>query len=103
MFISQFEHVRCLMFKFHALAHCSLVTEQLGAKDCTPEISTSEVIVDFQWHVSLDFQRHFPVGFDVSAVVSKGLSLPQWIFTGDFQWINNSIFQWIFTFVISGV
>ena len=28
----------------------------LGAKDCTPEINTSEIIVDFRWHFPMDFQ-----------------------------------------------
>ena len=28
----------------------------IGAKDCTPEIDTSEIIVDFQWHFPIDFQ-----------------------------------------------
>ena len=28
--------------------------------DSTPEINTSEIIVDFQWHFPTDFQWHFP-------------------------------------------
>ena len=31
-----------------------------GANKNTPEINTSEIIVDFQWHFPMDFQRHFP-------------------------------------------
>ena len=33
----------------------------LGAKYCTPEINTSEIIVAFRRHVPLDFQWHFPM------------------------------------------
>ena len=32
---------------------------KLGTKDCTPEIDTSEIIVDFQWHFPMDVQWHF--------------------------------------------
>ena len=35
----------------------------LGAKDCTPEINTSETIVDSQWHFTMDFQWCFPTYF----------------------------------------
>ena len=31
-----------------------------GAKDCTPEINTSEIVVDFQWYFPMDVQWHFP-------------------------------------------
>ena len=31
----------------------------LGAKDCAPEINTSEIIVDFQWRFQMDVQLHF--------------------------------------------
>ena len=34
------------------------------------------------------FQWHFPTDCHLSAVVSKGLSLSQWIFTGMFQWMS---------------
>ena len=33
---------------------------ELGAKYCTPEINTSEIIVDFEWHFPMNFQWHFP-------------------------------------------
>ena len=47
---------------------------RVGAKiDCTPEIGTSEIIVDFQWH--------FPTEFHSSVVFSKGWSLSQWMLT----------------------
>ena len=36
---------------------------QIGANYCTPEINTSEIIVDFQWHFPMDVQRCFPVEF----------------------------------------
>ena len=32
----------------------------LGAKYCTPEVNTSEVIVDAQWHYPMDVQWHSP-------------------------------------------
>ena len=67
----------------------------LGAKDCTPEIDTSEIIVDFQWHFPMICQWHFPTEFRCSVVFSKGLSLSQWILTGIVQWIFTGIVQWI--------
>ena len=75
----------------------------VGAKDCKPEIHTSEIIVDFQWHFPRDFQWHFPAQFHMSVVFSKGLSLVQWSLTGISQWAFSGIFQWKFTFMISGV
>ena len=39
---------------------------------CTPEINTSEIIVDFQWHL--------PMESICSVVLPEGLSLVQWIF-----------------------
>ena len=66
-----------------------------GAKYCTPEIDTSEIIVDFQWH--------FPTYCHSSVVLSKGLSLVQWIFTGIVKWTFSDILQGNFTFLISGV
>ena len=36
---------------------------RIGAKDRTPEIDTSEIIVDLQWHVPMDVQWHFPTDF----------------------------------------
>ena len=41
-------------------------------------------------------------GFRFTVVVSKGLSLFQWIVIGQFRWTFSGIFQWNFTFVISG-
>ena len=73
----------------------------LGAKDYTPEINASEIILDFQWHFPMDFQLHFPTEFHLSVVVSKGLSLVQWIFIGICHWIFRDILQWIFIVVIS--
>ena len=54
---------------------------------CTPSINTSETIVDFQWHFPVEFQWHFPTNCHLSVACSKGLSLPQCIFTGIIQWI----------------
>ena len=52
---------------------------KLGAKYCTPEIDTSEIIVDVQWHLPTYFQWHLPTQFHLSVLLSKGLSLVQWI------------------------
>ena len=74
-----------------------------GAKDCTPEIDTSEIIADCQWLSPMDVQWHVPTEFHFSVAFSKGLSLFLWIFTRVVQWTFSGIFQWSFTFVISGV
>ena len=37
----------------------------VGAKDCTPEINTSEIIVDCQWHFPMDFSVNFQHNFTV--------------------------------------
>ena len=71
----------------------------VGAKDCTPEIDTSEIIVDCQWHFQMEFQSNFPTPVDLSVVFPKGLSLFRWIFTGIVQWIFKYIFRWNSTFV----
>ena len=42
----------------------------IGAKDCTPEINTSEIIVEFQRHFPMDFQLHFPTEFHFSVLAS---------------------------------
>ena len=57
-----------------------------GAKDCTPEIDTSESIADFQRHLPMDVQWHFPTAFLFSALCSKGLSLSWWILQEFVQW-----------------
>ena len=74
----------------------------LGAKDCTPEIDTSEVIADFQWHVPMDFHvfsnGNSLFGFSFQRIFTFPVD-----FTGIVQWMFSDIFQWHFTFVISGV
>ena len=45
---------------------------RLGTKDCTPGIDTSEIMVDCHWDFPMDAQWHFPTGFHLSAVCSKG-------------------------------
>ena len=70
---------------------------RIGAKDCSPEINISEIIVDLQqWHSPMDFQWHFPTEFHLSMVFPEGLSLSQWIFTVIILWIVSGIFQWNF-------
>ena len=41
----------------------------IGAKDCTPEIKTSEIIVDVQWHIPMDVQWHVPTDVNLSVVL----------------------------------
>ena len=57
----------------------------LGTKDCTPEIDTSELIVDFQLHFPMDVQWRCPTDVHLSVVFSEGLPLSQWMFTGNVQ------------------
>ena len=73
------------------------------AKYYTPEINTSEIIVDFQWDFPMDCQWHFPTEFRIPVVCSKGLSRFQWISTGIVPWTFSGIFQHVIYFVISGV
>ena len=60
---------------------------QLGAKDCTPEFDTLEIIMDFQWHFPMDVQWHFPTDvqwhFPKDCHLSSGFVLE--LSTG-FQW-----------------
>ena len=44
----------------NASAPSFLRSSGTGAKYCTPEIDTSEINVDFQWHFPMDVQWHFP-------------------------------------------
>ena len=51
------------------------------AKDCTPEINTSEIIAAFQRQFPMDFRRCFPTELQLSVVFPKGLPLsPSWNF-----------------------
>ena len=63
-----------------------------GAKDCTPEINTSEIIVNRQWDFPMDFQLHCPTQFHLSVVCSKGLSFCP----VDFHWNCPMDFHWRF-------
>ena len=42
----------------------------LGATDCTPEIDTSEIMLDFQWHFPMDFEWQFPTNCHISVALS---------------------------------
>ena len=48
-----------LMYSFESIRTDCM----LWAKDCSPEIDTSEIIVDVQWYFAMDFQRRFPMEF----------------------------------------
>ena len=41
---------------------------EIRGKDCTPEIDTSEIIVDFQWHFPMDFHFSMDSHFEISGV-----------------------------------
>ena len=69
----------------------------------TPEIDTSEIIVDFRWHFPIDVHWHVPTFVCLSVVCSKGLSLSQRIVTGNIQWISRDVCLWNFACVRSGV
>ena len=51
-----------MTFRLHSASRAATLgallsrADRLGAKDCAPEIDTSEIVVDFQWHVPMDFQ-----------------------------------------------
>ena len=66
----------------------------LGTKCCTR---------NGQLRIHRAFSVVFPTIFHMSAVLSKGLSLSQRIFTGNVQWTFSGTFQWNSTFVTSGV
>ena len=57
---------------------------------CTPEIKTSEIIVDFQWHFPMDVQWCFPTNKSlVSGIFQRIVTFPvdnYWKFPMDFQW-----------------
>ena len=75
------------------------------AKDCTPEIDTSEIIVDCQWHFPMDCQWCVPTNLHFSAVVSQGIvTFPvdvHWIVPMDSQWHVPMDSQWHFPMKIS--
>ena len=49
----------------------------LGAKDCTPEIDTSEIIVNCQCHFPLGFEWHFAKGISlVSGMFQRIVTCP---------------------------
>ena len=70
----------------------------------TPEIDTSEMIVDVQWHVPMDVQWHFPIKCLLSAVCFQRIAT----FPVDLYWNCPMDFRWQFptdvlSFVRSGV
>ena len=87
----------------HHPAISGATAPRAGAKSSTPEIDISEIIVDVQWHVAMNFQWHVPKDLHCSTVYSKGLSLSQWICAEHFQWNSVVFFKGNFTFVSSGV
>ena len=74
-------------------------SSSLGAKDCTPEINSSEIIVDFQWRCPMGFQWHFPTEIHFSGVCFQRIvTCPvdvYWNCPMDFH----GTFQWMFIFV----
>ena len=62
----------CCVIEFRCFRHgMRPVFSRLGAKDCTPEIDTSEIIVDVQWHCPMDCQWNFPTEFHKSVPFPK--------------------------------
>ena len=74
-----------------------------GRKVARPEIDTSEIIAEFQWHFPMDCQWHFPTAFHVFSGISRRIVTFPVDLTGNAQWIFSGMFQWKCTFVISGV
>ena len=70
----------------------------LGAKDCTPEIDTSEVIVTFNG-CSVAFSNGSSL---VSGIFQRIVACPV-DFTGIARWVFSGVLQWIFMLVRSGV
>ena len=57
------------MFKLRCISkHIKSGAAGVGAKDCTPEISTSEVIAGFQRRFPMKCRWHFPTEFHCSAI-----------------------------------
>ena len=96
IYISIYAHV-------HTPCSEALASRKLGAKDCTPEINTSEIIVDFQWISQWTFSGTLSnITSLVSCVFQRIVTFPV-----DFHWNCPMDFQWHFSngisLVISGV
>ena len=79
----------------------------LGAKDRTPEINSSEIIVMysgiFQWTFSGIFQHHFMFSCISVAFPQKIVTCPVDVYWNRPMDSFSDVFQWIFIFVRSGV
>ena len=53
----------------------------IGARDCTPEINTSDIIVDVHWHFQQMFRGLFQQNFIVQWYFQRIVSFPV-----DFHW-----------------
>ena len=69
----------------------NIIGAKIAHQKSTPQKSEWTSSGIFQWM------------FMCSVAFPKGLSLSQWIFTGNLQWIFTGVFRWIFTFASSGV
>ena len=74
----------------------------IGAKHCTPEINTSEIIVDFQWHFPMDLSNLFSLVSGIfQTIVTSPVDL-YWSFPTDFSGIfsdsHHGLFSGIFEF-----
>ena len=85
-----------------SIAHAtsSWSVPRLGATYLTPEIDTSEIIVDVQRHVPMSVQWHFQEIFTCQRYVPKDCHFPSGVLLDMF---NGTVFQWNFFFQISGV
>ena len=61
---------------------------RIGAKGCTPEIGTSEIILDLQWYVPMDchFSSGFPKDCHWKRIATFPLDFPK-----DFQRISKGL------------
>ena len=80
----KYEHVYVHMFMESGATHILRVKGvlgmiplvlRIGANYSTPEIDTSESIVDLQWHFPMNVQWDIPTYVRFSVACSKGLSL----------------------------
>ena len=76
----------------HTYVSTYLSISPLRAENCTPEMDTSDIIVDFQWQFPMDFQWHFQTDVHLTVVCSKGLSLSQWMAAGNVEWTFSGLF-----------
>ena len=66
---------------------------KMGTTACTPEIDTSEIFVDFQWHVPTDSKWYFPKGSSLFSGMFQRIVTCPVDFVGIVQCMFRGIFQ----------